>query len=57
VFTPWVPSAYPAFGLGGWSASIVGMLVGLVLTVVVSWATAPASAENRDVYFEGLTAE
>jgi SSS family solute:Na+ symporter len=52
VFTPWVPSAY-----GGWSASVVGMLLGLVLTIGVSALTAPATEEDRQVYFEGLRAD
>jgi SSS family solute:Na+ symporter len=52
VFTPWVPSAY-----GGWSASVVGMLLGLVLTIGVSALTAPATEEDRQVYSEGLRAD
>jgi SSS family solute:Na+ symporter len=46
VFLPFVPSAY----LGGWSASVVGMLVGLALTVGVSAATRAAPEEDRSVY-------
>jgi SSS family solute:Na+ symporter len=46
VFVDVVPSSY----LGGWSASVVGMLLGLVLTVVVSAATSPATAEDPSVY-------
>ncbi|WP_229125963.1 sodium:solute symporter family protein [Halapricum desulfuricans] len=42
VFLSVVPSSY----LGGWSASIVGMVLGLVLTVTVSLATAAAPEEN-----------
>jgi SSS family solute:Na+ symporter len=52
VFTPWVPSAYV-----GWSASVVGMLLGLVLTIGVSALTAPATEEDRQVYSEGLRAD
>jgi SSS family solute:Na+ symporter len=52
VFAPWVPSAY-----GGWSASVVGMLLGVVLTIGVSAITAPATEENRTVYSEELRAD
>lgn len=52
VFTSVVPSAY----LGGWSASVVGMLLGLVLTVGVSALTTPAADEHPTVY-EGLRAD
>ncbi|PSP73834.1 sodium:solute symporter [Halobacteriales archaeon QS_3_64_16] len=52
VFIPWVPSAY-----GGWNASVVGMLLGLVLTIGVSALTAPATEEDRQVYSEGLRAD
>ncbi|MFP9059577.1 sodium:solute symporter family protein [Natrialbaceae archaeon A-chndr2] len=48
VFTA-VPSAY-----AGWSAGLVGMGVGLVLTVGVSLLTAPAADEQRAIYFEGI---
>ena len=53
VFLPFVPGTY----LGGWSASVVGMLLGLVLTVGVSLVTSPAVEEDRTVYFEGLRAD
>jgi SSS family solute:Na+ symporter len=59
VFLPMVPSSYVlpvAPGLGGWSASIVGMLLGLVLTVGVSAVTAPTADEDAPVY-EGLSAD
>jgi len=59
VFLPMVPSAYVlpvAPGLGGWSASVVGMGLGLVLTVGVSAVTAPTAAEDATVY-EGLSAD
>ncbi|MCU4751097.1 sodium:solute symporter family protein [Halobacteria archaeon AArc-curdl1] len=48
VFTA-VPTAY-----AGWSAGLVGMGLGLVLTVGVSLLTAPAADEQRAVYFEAL---
>jgi SSS family solute:Na+ symporter len=50
VFVPLVPGSY----LGGWSASVVGMGLGLVLTVGVSLVTTPAVEEDRTVYFGGL---
>jgi len=59
VFLPMVPSSYVlpvAPGLGGWSASIVGMGLGLVLTVGVSAMTAPTADEDASVY-EGLSAD
>jgi SSS family solute:Na+ symporter len=37
-------------GLGEWSASLVGMALGLVLTVGVSALTSPAVEEDRDAY-------
>ena len=53
VFLPFVPGTY----LGGWSASVVGMVLGLLLTVAVSLVTSPAVEEDRTVYFEGLRAD
>jgi SSS family solute:Na+ symporter len=53
VFLPFVPATY----VGGWQASVVGMLLGLVLTVGVSLVTSPAFGEDRTVYFEGLRAD
>ena len=47
-----VPGAY-----AGWSAGLVGMLLGLVLTVGVSAVTAPAATERQAIYFEGLRAD
>ncbi|ODR82621.1 sodium:solute symporter [Haladaptatus sp. W1] len=47
VFLPFVPDTY-----GGWLASIVGMLLGLVLTVSVSALTAAAPSEETDLYFD-----
>ena len=53
VFLPFVPGTY----FGGWQASVVGMVLGLVLTVGVSLVTSPAVEEDRTVYFEGLRAD
>ncbi|MFC7224285.1 sodium:solute symporter family protein [Halalkalicoccus sp. GCM10025322] len=47
VFLPALPMAY-----GGWGASLVGMAIGLVLTVGVSRFTAPASGEDTTIYFD-----
>jgi SSS family solute:Na+ symporter len=52
VFLVQVPSTY----LGGWSASVAGMLLGLGLTVGVSLVTTPAPAE-RATSFDGLRAD
>jgi len=51
VFTGVVPGAF-----WGWSASVVGMLVGFALTVGVSAFTAPAAGE-RPATYEGLRAD
>ena len=59
VFVPFVPSSYQlpvAPGLGGWSASVLGMILGLVLTVGVSAATSPTADEDASVY-ERLSAD
>ncbi|MDS0220783.1 sodium:solute symporter family protein [Haloarcula sp. S1AR25-5A] len=40
-----LPTAYL-----GWTPGVVGILVGLVLTVAVSLVTAPAATENRTAY-------
>jgi SSS family solute:Na+ symporter len=53
VFLPFVPGTY----VGGWQASVVGMVIGLVLTVGVSLVTSPGVEEDRTVYFEGLRAD
>ncbi|MFB6083460.1 MAG: sodium:solute symporter [Halorientalis sp.] len=53
VFLPFVPASYVlplAPELGGWSASIVGMGLGLVLTVGVSAVTGHAAGEDAAVY-------
>ncbi|AFO57715.1 sodium:solute symporter [Natrinema sp. J7-2] len=47
-----VPSAY-----AGWSAGLVGMGLGLVVTVAVSLATSPAAAERRAIYFDRFGAD
>ena len=52
VFLVQVPSTY----FGGWSASVVGMLLSLVLTVGVSLVTTPTPAE-RATSFDGLRAD
>lgn len=52
VFLPQVPDAY-----FGWPAAVVGMVLGLVLTVGVSATTAPSKDADRAVYFEGLRAD
>jgi SSS family solute:Na+ symporter len=52
VFLPFVPQAY----LGGWSNSVVGMVLGLVLTVGVSAMTTADATEDPSVY-EGLSAD
>jgi SSS family solute:Na+ symporter len=55
VFTSTVPSTY----LGGWSASVVGMLLGLVLTVGVSLVTTAAPEENASRFsdLQGVEAD
>jgi SSS family solute:Na+ symporter len=40
-----LPTAYL-----GWTPGVVGILVGLVLTIAVSLATAPAATEDRTAY-------
>ena len=42
---------------GGWTAGIVGMVVGLVLTVTVSAVTAAAPDEDESVYFGSAGAD
>jgi SSS family solute:Na+ symporter len=59
VFLPFVPGEYVlpfAAGLGAWSSSIVGMAIGLVLTVGVSAVTTATAGENVALY-EGLSAD
>ncbi|THE64561.1 sodium:solute symporter family protein [Salinadaptatus halalkaliphilus] len=41
----------------GWTAGIVGMGLGLLVTVGVSWLTSPAPDERRMIYFERLEAD
>ncbi|MFT4923540.1 MAG: SSS family solute:Na+ symporter, partial [Haloarculaceae archaeon] len=56
---PFVPGEYVlpfAAGLGAWSSSIVGMAIGLVLTVGVSAVTTATAGENVALY-EGLSAD
>ncbi|MFB6153620.1 MAG: sodium:solute symporter [Halodesulfurarchaeum sp.] len=52
VFVPLVPST-----LWGWDFALLGMGIGLVLTISVSLLTHPAPDEDRTVYFDGLRAE
>ncbi len=52
LFVDAVPASY-----AGWTAGIVGMLLGLVLTVGVSAVTSPAADERRAIYFDGLGAD
>ncbi|MFB6069821.1 MAG: sodium:solute symporter [Halanaeroarchaeum sp.] len=52
VFLPFVQSTY-----GGWDFTLIGMLIGLVVTVGGSVLTSAAPDENRTVYFEGLGAD
>ncbi|ARS90355.1 sodium:solute symporter family protein [Natrarchaeobaculum aegyptiacum] len=52
LFVAVVPATY-----AGWSAGLVGMGVGLLVTVGVSLVTAPAAEERRSIYFEGLRAD
>ncbi|MDG5761490.1 sodium:solute symporter family protein [Natronococcus sp. A-GB1] len=52
LFTAVVPSAY-----AGWTAGLVGMGLGLVVTVGVSLLTTPAADERRTIYFDGLEAD
>ncbi|ELZ19829.1 Na+/solute symporter [Haloterrigena salina JCM 13891] len=52
LFLSIVPSSY-----AGWTAGVVGMGVGLLVTVAVSLITTPAAAERRAIYFERLGAD
>ncbi|ELY47830.1 sodium:solute symporter family protein [Natronorubrum bangense] len=52
LFLAAVPSSY-----AGWTAGIVGMGLGLVVTVGVSLVTSPATEERRALYFDGLGAD
>ncbi|SEW14004.1 sodium:solute symporter family protein [Natrinema salifodinae] len=52
LFLTAVPGSY-----AGWSAGLVGMGLGLAVTVAVSLVTSPASAERRAIYFDGLGAD
>lgn len=47
VFLPFLPMAY-----AGWGSALVGMGLGLVLTLCVSWLTTPAAGEQRTIYFD-----
>ena len=52
LFVAAVPGSY-----AGWSAGLVGMGLGLLVTVVVSLVTSPAADEQRAIYFDGLGAD
>ncbi|MFB6125526.1 MAG: sodium:solute symporter [Halanaeroarchaeum sp.] len=52
VFFPFVPDT-----VAGWDFTLVGMAIGLVVTVGVSAVTQAAPDEQRAVYFEGLGAQ
>ena len=52
LFLAVVPGTY-----AGWTAGIVGMGLGLVVTVFVSLVTTPAAEERRAIYFDGLGAD
>jgi len=41
----------------GWSAGLVGMGLGLLLTITVSWLTRPAPDEEQAIYFEALESD
>ncbi|WP_255148787.1 sodium:solute symporter family protein [Halorarius halobius] len=41
----------------GWPAAVVGMVLGLLLTVGVSAVTSPSFGEDSSVYFEGIEAD
>jgi len=51
----WAPAAgvFASTYFGGWGANVVGMALGLVLTVGVSLATQPAPEEDRSAYALG----
>ena len=36
----------------GWGSALVGMALGLVLTIGISWVTTPAAGEQRAIYFD-----
>src|SRR6056297_1696324 len=52
LFVAAVPGSY-----AGWSAGLVGMGLGLLVTVVVSLVTSPAADEQRAIYFDVLGAD
>jgi len=52
LFVAAVPGSY-----AGWSAGLVGMGLGLLITVAVSLVTSPAADEQRAIYFDGLGAD
>ncbi|WP_440763589.1 sodium:solute symporter family protein [Natronorubrum sp. DTA7] len=52
LFLSVVPGTY-----AGWTAGLVGMGIGLAVTVAVSLVTTPAEDERRTIYFDGLGAD
>ncbi|WP_425604294.1 sodium:solute symporter family protein [Natrinema gelatinilyticum] len=52
LFLGTVPDSY-----AGWSAGLVGMALGLIVTVAISLVTSPATAERRAIYFDKLGAD
>ncbi|WP_247002434.1 sodium:solute symporter family protein [Halosolutus gelatinilyticus] len=52
LFVAAIPTTY-----AGWTAGLVGMGIGLVVTVAVSLVTVPAADERRAIYFDGLRAD
>ncbi len=52
VFTTVFPATY-----AGWTPGVIGMILGLVLTVGVSAVTTPAAGEQQSIYFDGLGAD
>jgi SSS family solute:Na+ symporter len=57
VFLAQVPSSYALPVIGAWPAAVVGMALGLALTVGASAVTSPATDERRTIYFEELGAD
>ncbi len=64
-FLPTIPVTLPLVGelpvfasaYFGWGIALYCMLLGLVVTLLVSIATAPATGEDASLYFDGLSAD
>lgn len=41
----------------GWGVSLYCLLLGLVVTILITWITSPGTEENPGLFFEELTAE